>query len=228
MGKQVIGTKTTPVAGDTLIIKDSEDSGNLKEIDFDNIRVASVALTDTTGKVKTYTLYSDIGATNAIGTIVVTDGNDGAGNTIGLYGAGTTYAADAMSISANGSLVRSLADNNIGNTPPTISNDANWAIVHNSIKVRILTAGENIIDGVTYFCDTSGGGFTIDVVAGVNLFFVRDLDNTWSDANPLIVDVGADTFNFGESESGGVYTFVRSGNTFRAYDINNAVSVGNI
>lgn len=93
----VTGLKNTPHDNDKLIIKDSEDGDNLKEILFSQLGVAAVALTDYTNGVKTYTLYSDVAKTLPLGSpIIVRDGVDGAGSTWPDYINVTEYSQFMM------------------------------------------------------------------------------------------------------------------------------------
>lgn len=126
MSKRVLGTKTVPLAGDTLIIKDSADAGSLKEISFDNLRVAAVVLTNTVGQLNTYTMYSDVGQTNVIGTFDIQNGSDGSGLSIPPYNIANTYALNDTVISG-GVLCISLQAGNIGNVPTTVT-DSFWLV----------------------------------------------------------------------------------------------------
>ena len=108
-----------------------------------------------------------------------------------------------------------------------LADDANWQIVYNTSLVRILTAGVVVREGVTYVCDTSAGQYTIDLSAGVDIFYIRDFGGTWTDANPLVLDVGTDTITFGTPAATG-YTCIRSGTTLRAYGLDGTIEVGNI
>ena len=120
MAKQVTGTKTVPVDADTLIIKDSEASDVLKEISVGNLTVAAAAETANVSGLRTITLYSDVGQTNAIGTFQVQDGADGSGVAIPVYSNVATYAINDA-IEFEGDIYRSLVASNSGNQPDTSS-----------------------------------------------------------------------------------------------------------
>ena len=124
MSKKVSGTKTVPVAGDTLIIKDSQDSDKLKEISFSNLGVAAVVITNTVGQLDTYTMYSDVGKTNAIGTFNVQNGSDGSGTSIPPYNLVNTYGLNDA-VMNNGVLCVSLQAGNTGNVPAAVA-DVFW------------------------------------------------------------------------------------------------------
>ncbi len=118
MAKQVTGTKTVPVDADTLIIKDSEAADVLKEISVGNLTVAAAAETANVGGLRTITLYSDVGQTNAIGTFQVQDGASGTGITIPPYSNITTYAINEVSDFGD-AIYRSLVGSNTDNQPDT-------------------------------------------------------------------------------------------------------------
>ena len=120
MAKQVTGTKTVPVDADTLIIKDSEASDVLKEISIGNLTVAAAVETANVSGLRTITLYSDVGQTNAIGTFQVQDGADGSGVAIPVYSNVATYAINDA-IEFEGDIYRSLVASNEGNQPDTSS-----------------------------------------------------------------------------------------------------------
>jgi hypothetical protein len=133
MSKKVLGTKTVPVAGDTLIIKDSQDSDNLKEISFSNLGVAAVVITNTVGQMDTYTMYSDVGKTNVIGTFNVQNGSDGSGTSIPPYNLVNTYGLNDA-VMNNGVICISLQSGNAGNVPTNIT-DSFWLVVGDAEKV---------------------------------------------------------------------------------------------
>lgn len=118
MAKLVQGTKTAPVNGDTLIIKDSEDNNNLKEIDFSNIRVSATSLVSEVAGVRTYALWSDAVDGSLIGNYSVQNGADGGQNGFSIpdYDGLTAYNS-LSTVYSDGFIIRSLQDNNTGNIP---------------------------------------------------------------------------------------------------------------
>lgn len=226
MAITITGVKVTPVDADRLIIIDSQNGDQPSEILFGNLGVSALALTDTTAKVKTYTLYSDIAETNILGTFVVTDGNDGTGLSIGDYSATQTYMEDELTVTANRSIVRSIADTNLGNTPPTgADDDVNWMFIHNNFVAAVpdpfqfITASQLVEDGVEYIISPAGGGITLTIDGTVNSFSIRDYNNLWTDANAITVDFGTDQIVFGYATRGIKYEFRRhpSNGAFFAY-----------
>lgn len=124
MSTRVTGTKTIPVDADALIIRDSAEANpslELKEITFANLGVSAVLLTatNTATNTRTYTMYSDVAATNVIGTFPVIDGADGTGTSLPEWNAGVSYDVGQQIITSDGLIYISSQNSNTGNVPAT-------------------------------------------------------------------------------------------------------------
>ena len=234
MSKQASGLKAVPVPADKIMLVDSENSGNLTEALVSSFLIDHISLYTKVGKVSTYRVYSDPGETIVIGTIITTDGNDGSGSTAATYSSSTSYIIDVLVVST-GTLYRSLQAANLGNTPPVDGIDtAFWEVLTyfppNLLRLSVVPiATQQVVNGAMHRCDTTVAGFTLNVTAAeVDTFRVWDKGNSWTDANPLIVSIGTDTFTFGTAQAGNRYEFFKDGSTFIAYDQHGAETVGNI
>lgn len=123
MASQVQGTKTAPVGTDTLIIKDSEDADQLKEIHLQDLVVdhSTAVLNVETGHTDV-TLWRDAGETEVIGTFSVTNGVDGIGTDIPQFVLGTDYTVNNV-VKSNGQTWRCVIANN-DETPSDVA--VNW------------------------------------------------------------------------------------------------------
>ena len=131
MAIRVSGTKTVPVTGDTLIIKDGQEADpslELKEIDFADLGVSAVVLTSTVEATSTdtYTMYSDVLLTKAIGTFDIVNGADGTGSSLPNYDNTVTYITGQQVMTNSGLIYISLQDPNTGNVPPLLGSGF-WA-----------------------------------------------------------------------------------------------------
>ena len=130
MAKQVQGIKTVPIDADTLIIKDSADGDNLKEITLWNLNIDNVQLTATVNDTKTYTIWWNSGRTINKWTLTVVDGADGSGNMMPDYQSGTQYEIWEVVVDDDGFVYRATAQTT-GNKPQTSwTIHASWELIN--------------------------------------------------------------------------------------------------
>lgn len=104
-----------------------------------------------------------------------------------------------------------------------------WRLPETELQgIKVLTAGELLMDGVDYYIDASGGPITLTIDSNLNSITLTDYGNTWTDTNFVDLVVGTDTIRFGIGQAAQRFSIIRVGGIFRAYGTDSVIAEGTV